>query len=93
MIKAKQDRILVKEIDVENITLGGIILPNSAEKSVVGEVLSVGPGAYNDKDQFIVPGVCEGDKVIFIQGAGEKVEIEKQYFLFLRESEIIAVVR
>jgi len=92
MIKAIQDRIVVKEIVTGDKTKSGIILSGTNEKSTMGEVLSVGPGIHDTKNKFIVPSVAEGDKIIFVQGAGESVEVEKQKFLILRETDIIAIV-
>lgn len=93
-IKPIQDRIVVKEFETEKKSPGGLFLAgNAADKPSQGVVLAVGPGTYTDKGKLVVPGVNEGDKVLFIQGAGQTVEVENEKFRILQEVEILAIVK
>jgi len=93
-IKPIQDRIVIKEIETEKKSPGGLILAGSAaDKPNQGVVIAVGPGKYSDNGTFTVPGVNEGDKVLFVQGAGQVVKVEDEEYRILQEVEILAVVR
>jgi chaperonin GroES len=89
-----QDRIVVKEIQTEKKSPGGLILAGSAaDKPTQGIVVGVGPGTYLDNGTFVVPGVSEGDKVLFVQGAGQVVKLDDEEYRILQEIEILAIVR
>ncbi len=93
-IKPIQDRIVVKEIQIEKKSPGGLILAGSAaDKPSQGTVIAVGPGTYLENGDFVVPGVSEGDKVLFVQGSGQLVKIEDEEFRILQEVEILAIIK
>jgi|SRR5690606_22755150 len=86
------DRVVVKVIEQEERTKGGIVLPDTAkEKPQQGEVLAVGPGRILDNGQRIEPEVKVGDRVIFAKYGGTEVEVDGEEYLILRESDILAV--
>ena len=86
------DRVVLKMVEVEETTKGGIILTAAAkEKPTVAEVISVGPGGNVDgKD--IVMNVKTGDKVIINQYAGSKVNLDNEEFVIVRQNDILAIV-
>jgi chaperonin GroES len=93
-LKPIKDRIVIREIETEKKSPGGLILAGSAaDKPNQGIVLAVGPGDYLEDGTFVVPGVTEGDRVLFVQGAGQVVKLEDQEFRILQEVEILAVVK
>ena len=92
-IRPLQDRILVKRLDQEEKTVGGIIIPDSAkEKPMEGEVIAVGEGAYNDDGDRIKPDLKAGDKVLFGKWNGTEVKIDGEDLLIMKESEIMGVL-
>lgn len=92
-IRPLHDRVVVKRIEEEAVSTGGIVLPDSAtEKPSQGEVLSVGPGKAGDNGERIVPSVKAGDKVLFGQYGGSTVKIDGEELLILSESEIFGVI-
>ena len=87
------DRIVVKRIDAEEKTSGGIIIPDTAkEKPQEGEVLAVGPGARDDSGKLIALDVKVGDRVLFGKWSGTEVKIDGQDLLIMKESDIMGVV-
>lgn len=85
------DRVLVKPVEQEERTKGGIVLPDTAkEKPVQGEVIAVGPGAMTEEGERIPIAVKAGDRVIYGKYAGTKVEIDGEEYLIVRESDILA---
>lgn len=93
-IRPIKDRIVVKEIEIEKKSPGGLVLAgNAADKPNQGIVLAVGPGSYLDDGTFIVPSVSEGEKILFLQGAGQLVKVENEEFRILQESEILAIIK
>lgn len=92
MLKPLADRIIIKVIEEEEKTPGGIVLPDTAkEKPQMGEVIAVGPGRTLDNGQKIAPEVKTGDKVIFSRYGGTEVKIDGQEYLIMRETDILAV--
>jgi chaperonin GroES len=92
-IRPLQDRVVVRRMEEETKTAGGIVLPDSAaEKPSRGEVLAVGPGKVLDNGDVRAPGVKAGDKVIFGQYAGSTVKIDGEELLILSESELFGVL-
>jgi chaperonin GroES len=92
-IRPLHDRVVVRRMEEETKTAGGIVLPDSAaEKPSRGEVLAVGPGKVLDDGQVRAPGLKAGDKVIFGQYAGSTVKIDGEELLILSESEIFGVL-
>lgn len=91
MIKPLADRVVVKVIEQEEKTSGGIFLPDTAkEKPQIGEVVAVGPGKIED-GQRVPMEVKVGDHVIFAKYSGTEVKIDGTEYLILRESDILAI--
>jgi chaperonin GroES len=87
------DRVLVKRVEEEQKTKGGIIIPDTAkEKPMQGEVLAVGPGARNEKGEIVPPDVKPGDRVLFGKWSGTEVKIEGEELLIMKESDILGVI-
>jgi chaperonin GroES len=87
------DRVVVKRIEEEQKTKGGIIIPDTAkEKPMQGEILAVGPGARNDKGDLVPMGVNVGDRVLFGKWSGTEVKIDGQELLIMKESDIMGVI-
>lgn len=86
------DRVVVKPIEEEERTKGGIFLPDTAkEKPQMGEVIAVGSGRVLENGQRQAPEVKVGDRVIFAKYGGTEVKLNGENFLILRESDILAV--
>src|ERR687894_816032 len=87
------DRVLVKRVEEEAKTKGGIIIPDTAkEKPMQGEVLAVGPGARDDKGELVVPDVKPGDRVLFGKWSGTEVKLDGEELLIIKESDIMGVL-
>jgi chaperonin GroES len=87
------DRVLVKRIDSEEKTKGGIIIPDSAkEKPLEGEVVAVGPGRAYDNGQIKAMSVKVSDRVLFAKYAETEVKLEGNSFLLLREDDILGIM-
>ena len=92
-LKPLADRVVVKKLDAEEKTAGGIVLPDSAkEKPQQGEILAVGPGRTDDKGSRVAMEVKVGDKVLFAKYTGTEVKIEGIEYLILAERDILAVI-
>jgi chaperonin GroES len=92
-IRPLNDRLLVKRLEEEEKTAGGIIIPDSAkEKPAEGEVVAVGPGKVNDKGDRVVLQVKEGDRVLFSKYGGTDVKLDGDDFLIMREDDILGIV-
>jgi chaperonin GroES len=92
-IKPLQDRIIVKRIEEEEKTKGGIIIPDSAkEKPIEGQVIAVGPGKVNDNGTRVAPEVKAGDRVLFGKYAGTEVKIDGVEHLIMREDDILGII-
>ena len=89
-IRPLNDRILVKRLEEETQTAGGIIIPDSAkEKPAEGEIVAVGPGKMNDAGQRAAMDVQTGDRVLFSKYGGTDVKFDGQDYLIMREDEIL----
>src|SRR5437773_2868539 len=87
------DRIVVKRIDAEEKTAGGIIIPDTAkEKPSQGEVIAVGPGGRDETGKLIPIDVNEGDRVLFGKWSGTEVKIDGQELLIMKESDIVGII-
>lgn len=87
------DRVLVRRIDAEEKTAGGIIIPDTAkEKPQQGEIIAVGPGARNEQGQLVPLDVKAGDRVLFGKWSGTEVMIEGEELLIMKESDLLGVV-
>jgi len=88
-----EDRILLKPMEAEQKTAGGIIIPDNAkEKPQKGEVIAVGPGKVNDKGQKIAMTLKTGDKVLYGKYSGTEITVEGQEYLIVRESDVLAIL-
>lgn len=88
-----QDRVLVKRVDTEEKTAGGIILPDSAqEKPMEGEVLAVGGGYKSDDGTVRALDVKAGDRVLFGKWSGTEVKVDGDDLLIMKESDILGVI-
>lgn len=87
------DRVLVKRVEEETKTKGGIIIPDTAkEKPQEGEVVAVGPGARNDKGDIVALDVKAGDRILFGKWSGTEVKVDGQDLLIMKESDVLGVV-
>lgn len=87
------DRVLVRRIEQDEKTAGGIIIPDSAkEKPIQGEVVAVGPGARNDKGEVQALDVQQGDIVLFGKWSGTEVKIDGEDLLIMKESDILGII-
>jgi chaperonin GroES len=87
------DRVLVRRIEAEEKTAGGIIIPDTAkEKPQEGEVVSVGEGAYNEDGERIKPDVKKGDKILFGKWSGTEVKINGEDLLIMKESDVLGII-
>ena len=87
------DRVVVKRIDAEEKTKGGIIIPDTAkEKPPQGEVVAVGPGGRDEAGKVITPDVKVGDKVLFGKWSGTEVVLDGEDLLIMKESDIMGVI-
>ncbi len=92
-IKPLNDRILVKRLEEEAKTRGGIIIPDSAkEKPAQGEVIAVGDGKLGDDGKRIPLQVKKGDRVLFAKYAGTEIKIEDEEHLVMREDDILGII-
>jgi chaperonin GroES len=87
------NRILVKRLESESKSPGGIHIPeNAKEKPVQGEVLAVGPGTRNEEGQFVSPTIKVGQRVLFGKYAGTEVSVQAEEFVMLMVDDVLAVV-
>ncbi len=92
-LKPLGNRIVVEPLEQEEVTPGGIVLPETAkEKPQQGVVLSVGPGDRDDKGQRIPMDVAVGDKVLFAKYSGTEIKVDGKKLLILRESDVLAII-
>ncbi len=92
-IRPLHDRVIVRRVDAEEKTAGGIIIPDTAkEKPVQGEVLAVGPGARDDSGRIVPLDVRVGDIVLFGKWGGTEVKLDGEDVLVLKEADIIGIV-
>jgi chaperonin GroES len=90
-IKPLADRVIVKPIEKEEVTKGGIVLPDTAkEKPQEGEIIAVGPGRMGEDGKRIPLDVKVGDRVVYAKYAGTELKYEDEDYLVLRESDILA---
>ena len=92
-VKPLADRVIVKPLEAEEKTSGGIIIPDNAkEKPQKGEVLAAGPGKTSENGALVKPEVKVGDKVLYGKYSGTEVTIEGKDYLIMRESDILAII-
>ena len=87
------DRVLVRRIESEEKTAGGLIIPDSAkEKPQEGEIVAVGEGARKDSGELIAPSVKAGDRVLFGKWSGTEVKLDGKDLLIMKESDILGIL-
>jgi chaperonin GroES len=87
------DRVLVKRVDQEEKTAGGIIIPDTAqEKPMEGEIVSAGSGARRDDGTVVALDVKAGDRILFGKWAGTEVKIDGEDLLIMKESDLLGVI-
>ena len=87
------DRVLIKVLDSEEKTAGGIIIPDTAkEKPSEGEIVAVGPGAINNEGKRNPIDVKVGDKVLFSKYSGDEVKIDGQDLIIIKEEDVIGIL-
>ena len=92
-LKPLHDRVLVKRLEEEEKTKGGIIIPDTAkEKPIRGEIVAVGPGKTGDDGKRIEMSVKVGDKVMFNKYAGTEIKVDGEEHLVMREDDIVAII-
>ncbi len=92
-LKPLGGRVIVEPIEQEEMTAGGIILPETAkEKPQEGKILAAGPGDRDDKGQRVPMDLKVGDKVLFAKYSGTEIKMDGRKLLIMRESDVLAVV-
>lgn len=92
-IRPLNDRVIVKRVEEEKKSAGGIVIPDTAaEKPSQGEVVAVGPGKTDDSGKIIPMGVKPGNRVLFGKYSGQEFKLEGQDYLHMREDDIIGIV-
>jgi chaperonin GroES len=87
------DRVVIRRVDAEEKTVGGIIIPDTAqEKPMEGEVVAGGPGARNEQGQIVVLEVKPGDRILFGKWSGTEVKLDGEELLIMKESDIMGIV-
>ena len=91
--KPLHDRVLVRRVESDEKTKGGLIIPDSAkEKPAEGEVIATGEGARKDSGELIAPSVKAGDRVLFGKWSGTEVTIDGAELLIMKESDILGII-
>lgn len=92
-LKPLSDRVVVRRVDSESVTKGGIVIPDAAaEKADQGTVLAVGPGKRNKDGELVALDVVVNDRVLFGKFSGQTVKVDGEELLILREEDILGVV-
>ena len=87
------DRVVIRRLDAEEKTAGGIIIPDTAqEKPMEGEVIAVGPGARNEQGQLVALDVKAGDRILFGKWSGTEVKIDGEELVIMKESDIMGII-
>jgi|TARA_B100000809_G_C14870271_1_gene435271 chaperonin GroES len=93
-IRPLQDRVLVRRIDQDEKTSGGIIIPDSAqEKPSEGEIVAAGPGGRDDNGAIHALDVSKGDRILFGKFAGTEVKVDGEDLLIMKESDIMGIIQ
>ncbi len=88
------DRVLVKPVKPEEVSSGGIIIPDTAkEKPVQGEVIAIGEGKRNDDGTVVPPAVFVGDTIVYAKYSGTELNVDGSELLIIKESDILAVIK
>ena len=91
--KPLHDRVLVRRVQSDEKTKGGLIIPDTAkEKPAEGEIVAVGEGARKDSGELIAPSVKAGDRILFGKWSGTEVTLDGQELLIMKESDILGII-
>jgi chaperonin GroES len=92
-LRPLHDRVVVRRIEADEKTAGGIIIPDTAkEKPMEGEVVAVGPGARNEHGQLVPMDLKAGDRILFGKWSGTEVKIDGEELLIMKESDVMGVL-
>ncbi|HON09469.1 MAG TPA: co-chaperone GroES [Chitinispirillaceae bacterium] len=92
-VKPLADRVVIRPLDSEQKTAGGIIIPDAAkEKPIKGEVVAVGPGKVTESGQKVEMSLKKGDVVLYGKYSGTEISIEGEDYLIMKESDVLAIV-
>jgi chaperonin GroES len=92
-LKPILDRIIIKSQEPEKETTGGIIIANAKNEGIIqAEVLAVGPGKYDKRDNFVVPHVAVGDKILVNAGSGQKFKLDDKEYITIVNDEVVAIL-
>ena len=92
-IRPLHDRVLVRRLEEETKTAGGIIIPDTAkEKPMEGEIVAVGPGARDEKGTLVPLDVKKGDRILFGKWSGTEIKLDGQDLLIMKESDIMGII-
>jgi chaperonin GroES len=87
------DRVVVKRVEEEGKTKGGIIIPDTAkEKPMEGEIVAVGPGARDEKGTLVALDVKKGDRILFGKWSGTEIKLDGEDLLIMKESDIMGII-
>jgi chaperonin GroES len=87
------DRVVVRRLEAEEKTVGGIIIPDTAkEKPMEGEVVAVGPGAHDETGKLMPLDVKAGDRILFGKWSGTEVKLDGEELLIIKESDIMGII-
>lgn len=87
------DRVLVRRVDAEEKTSGGIIIPDTAkEKPQEGEVIAVGSGTHNEKGEVIALAVSVGDRILFGKWSGTEIKLDGEDLIIMKESDVLGII-
>jgi chaperonin GroES len=87
------DRVVIRRLDAEEKTSGGIIIPDTAqEKPMQGEVVAAGPGARNEQGEIVALDVKSGDRILFGKWSGTEVKLDGEELLIMKESDIMGII-
>ncbi|MFT4012310.1 MAG: co-chaperone GroES [Paracoccus sp. (in: a-proteobacteria)] len=91
--KPLHDRVVVRRVQSDEKTKGGLIIPDSAkEKPAEGEIIAVGEGARKDSGELIAPSVAAGDRVLFGKWSGTEITVDGEELLIMKESDILGII-
>ncbi|HEX9462192.1 MAG TPA: co-chaperone GroES [Alphaproteobacteria bacterium] len=91
--KPLHDRVVVRRVEENSSTAGGIIIPDTAkEKPMQGDVIAVGPGARNERGEIVALDVKAGDRILFGKWSGSEVKIDGEELLIMTESDILGIL-
>ncbi len=91
--KPTHDRVVIRRLDAEEKTVGGIIIPDTAqEKPMEGEVVAAGPGARDEQGQIVALEVKAGDRILFGKWSGTEVKLDGEELLIMKQSDIMGII-